>query len=202
MYAQQEIPLSHSSRTGGWEKRTPETFMSGGVNISVREGCASFVQPPAEPGICHFLHQIPQALSQKAFPKRDPILVLQVADYLPLTTPCLSCLRTLTLPGANIHAFPDTLASRLTNLVHLDLRGNSFERLPSALAHITTLETIDLSNNRPLELVKGDAAIIGALSSLETLDVAKTWSGMSWTARSLRAIRHLESKFPEIDFEH
>ncbi len=125
-----------------------------------------------------------------------------MSDYLPPATPYLSCLQSLTLAQAGVYIFPETLASKLTSLVVLDLQGNRFDRLPGALAHITTLESLGLSENCPLELVKGDAAIIGALSSLETLDVAKTWSGMSWTARSLRAIRHLESKFPEIDFEH
>jgi Leucine-rich repeat (LRR) protein len=100
---------------------------------------------------------------------------LQV-DGVPSNAPSLPYLSTLELSGLELKDFPAAVAIALKRLTSLNLYGNSFEKLPAAISHITTLQSFNLSFNAPLQLEEGDLITLAALPHLQNLLIFKQGS--------------------------
>ena len=98
---------------------------------------------------------------------------MQAGDLLPLASPSLQGLKSLAIMFGDLDDFPDPVASCLQQLTHLDLTGNFFTCIPSALSHITTLVILYMGGNQELELQRGDISLLHSLPDLEVLEVSK-----------------------------
>ena len=72
---------------------------------------------------------------------------LQVEDTALENLCTLKCLKSLGLVGCRLLKFSYALAEALEQLVELDISYNMLARIPPAVAHITTLQTLCLQGN-------------------------------------------------------
>ncbi len=125
------------------------------------------------------------------------ICALQVYDFLDLDIPALPNLHTLKLSHMKLSTLSDPLASRLNQLMVLDLSCNSFVRFPESVALIPTLQKLDLSENRELQLEMGNIHTLAGLTSLTLLDLEKDkFLSAHWTDASMHALFHISRKVP------
>jgi len=80
--------------------------------------------------------------------------------------------------------------------VKLDLSSNSFVQLPPAIAHIPTLQVLDMSNNKKLQLHEDDPAILCALVNLKVLYLRK--KAGKWSGDSVQAIIDITARLPNL----
>ena len=94
--------------------------------------------------------------------------------------------------------FPgEALASSLRNLLVLDLSRNEMERLPMAIALLTSLKALDVSENY-ISLVESDIHLLAALLNLQTFSVMEQ-GGMGYRTLLQDSLSHLQtiqSAFP------
>jgi hypothetical protein len=99
-------------------------------------------------------------------------LLRQVDEYLPADTPALPHPRELRLLTTNnVNVLPASVGGALKRLTLLDLANNKFARIPASVSQITTLHSLDLSYNSPLQLEGSDIATIAALPCLQALKI-------------------------------
>ena len=130
---------------------------------------------------------------------------MQAGDLLrmPLSSPSLRGLKSLALMFGDLDEFPDSVASCLQQLTHLNLAGNFFPWIPSALSHITTLVMLYMGGNQELEMQRGDINLLHSLPDLEVLDVSKRLpedggdeSGFS--QKSIGVLLEMAYRFPSL----
>lgn len=74
---------------------------------------------------------------------------------------------------ATCKSSPNRWQTRWGQLKLLDLSRNAFDRIPSSVSRLTTLETLSLGCNRCLELRFKDLRVLRALPNLVCLDVSQ-----------------------------
>ena len=82
--------------------------------------------------------------------------------------PALPTLKELKLNMLDLVYFPAALAARLCQLTVLDLSYNLLQRLPAAVTLITSLKSLNVSNNL-LKAHEGDGHLLAALPNLCTI---------------------------------
>ena len=92
---------------------------------------------------------------------------------LPLASPNLQNLRSLSLPFGQLDSFPVAVASALVQLTYLELGCNNSTRIPSAVSHITTLAILRLGGNYELQPRRSDVELLRPLLELEVLEVSR-----------------------------
>merc|ERR1712130_440740 len=106
--------------------------------------------------------------------------------FLEPDSPALSSLQSLAVIESELQTFPLSLAAKLTRLEKLDLSHNSFDHLPPCIAQLAAIQKLDFSYNEQLQLRKGDAAMLAALSQMRLL-VLKKKTG-TWSCQSMQTI--------------
>jgi Leucine-rich repeat (LRR) protein len=113
----------------------------------------------------------------------------------------LQRLRSLGLVGLKIQRLRTSEACALNQLSELDLSCNEFAVIPAAVAHITTLQTLDLSGNVKLRLQQGDVDTVACLPHLQSLRLTKEDSekdgGLN---RDMGNLLALAVRFPKLKF--
>ena len=133
---------------------------------------------------------------------------MQVTDFLPVAAPAWSHLRDLTLRGMGFNDFPEDLASAMGRLTHLNLSDNDFERLPTAVKRLSSLEHLELHENKALQVEKEDVATLEALPHLHTLNISKAFTTFShakvdyWSERSVGAFIAITKRLPLLKLPH
>jgi len=97
-----------------------------------------------------------------------------------------------------------TMSSTLQQLSFLDLSGNEFAWLPTAVSCITTLQVLDLSDNGDLQMDDIDLDTLAALPHLRRLDCHKPFNPFkpfcgTWSYSSKAVLRDIRDEFPHIE---
>ena len=122
---------------------------------------------------------------------------MQVEQYLPPLTPALPYIQDLQIIATDrVQVFPDSVAGGLRSLTSLSLSGNSFARIPTNLTMITTLQKLDLSQNKSLELHIQDLDTLSGLPYLQVLDIRKT--DIFFSQESVEILRTIGERFPAL----
>ena len=114
--------------------------------------------------------------------------------------PFLPYLQILKLTGLNLVDFPEgSLATRLRNLVALDLSQNELRSLPIAIALFTSLKTLDVSRNN-IRLGESDIQLLTALTNLQIVAVlVQGLFGQNDLPKdSLRHLQTFSERFPHV----
>jgi len=127
---------------------------------------------------------------------------VQIGHILPASMPGLRTLRHLEVRCLGLLQFPLEIAGALWRLTKLDLASNRLRRIPPAITKITALHTLDLSLNRPLQLVPTDVDTLASMPGLSCLGVYKQErndeedAGFSQTR--LKVLLALHARLPQL----
>ena len=96
-----------------------------------------------------------------------------------------------------------TFARRLKSLVVLDLSKNHFTCIPQAVEQIPTLQELNLSKNKDLQLLLDeDIALLKSLKNLELLQLDKgrkeNGAEYTWSGACMRVIQMITKTFPNL----
>jgi len=125
-----------------------------------------------------------------------------IGHILPASMPGLRTLRHLEVRCLGLLQFPLEIAGALWRLTKLDLASNRLRRIPPAITKITALHTLDLSLNRPLQLVPTDVDTLASMPGLSCLGVYKQErndeedAGFSQTR--LKVLLALHARLPQL----
>ena len=96
-----------------------------------------------------------------------------------------------------------SLVKSTPQLTYLDLSGNGFKKIPSAITKLTNLRSLILADT-PLQLGKSCLETMKVLTHLQTLDLRKGISSDSrkldhdWNAESLELLWKVDEQLPEL----
>jgi len=99
--------------------------------------------------------------------------------------------------GINIPCLPDLVARKMAHLVHIELSKTCFARIPTALSHITTLQSLSVKDNQYLQLEESDLRTIAALPHLKKLILV---SSEGWNTKSNAIIKYLADSDRQFEF--
>jgi Leucine-rich repeat (LRR) protein len=101
---------------------------------------------------------------------------VEIHDILPPAMPSWGLLRALRLEEMGIQSLPISVAKALQALTDLSLANNNLTEMPSTVALITTLQTLNLKGNYYLELKCADIDTLAhLLPSFRRLDLTKPY---------------------------
>ncbi len=135
---------------------------------------------------------------------------MQVAwPSLPAMPINFSRLHYLEFSNLKLTALPKSVALALKSLATLNLAGNDFTCIPTSVCLIHTLEVLDLSNNRHLQLQDRDVDTLAGLPVLKALSIRKTpefmWSywfssDAKLTDASVGVLLAIKERMPHLKF--
>jgi len=111
-------------------------------------------------------------------------------------------LRTLELLNMQLVDFPAAVAGALQRLTYLNLNKNNFQKLPAAISQITTLQSIKLTQNTPLQLEEDDLNTLAALPHLQILSLSKQDPNLSdsgFSNKSVGVLMAISRRFPHLN---
>lgn len=98
-----------------------------------------------------------------------------------------------------LEGFPEEVASALQNLTSINLARNCFTKIPPSVSHITTLQSLDMSYNRSLQLRDVDLATVAAMPALKSLAIPKGVAACNgFSMASVNILFALRARFPSL----
>ena len=131
---------------------------------------------------------------------------LQLDEILSGPLPCFERLEKLCVLDMGVNEFPASIARSLSSLLYLDLSGNNFTHIPTALQFMPRLVSLSMNLNQ-LQLHEYDVDTLASIPILRFLSLVQVdivedpaaENSLVWSAESAVALISITKRIPNLN---